>query len=337
MTRILAILLVALLPLRAAAAEGDLVRAAVEDQILPGFAALAEQAAALDAAAADCAPDAPALRAAWNATFDAWLAVSHFRFGPTEVENRAFALAFWPDPRGSTAKALRQMIASRDAAVESAETFATVSVAARGLYALEQLLYDPETGAADPDYACALTRAIAHDIAATSAAMRDDWEVRYAGLMLEPGSGGSPYATEDEALQELFKALSGGLKFNSDLRLGRPLGTFDRPRPNRAEARLSERSLRNVRLSVAAMEPLALLLADGRPEIAAELMEKFARVAERAEALAGDPAFAGVAEPASRLRIETLQQRIDRIREVLQLRLGPALGVAEGFNAMDGD
>lgn len=79
----------------------------VQGHVLPGYRALSTTAADLEqAAAADCSPESPELRAAYGAAFDAWVGVSHLRFGPSEVDDRAFALAFWPDPRGSTPKAL---------------------------------------------------------------------------------------------------------------------------------------------------------------------------------------------------------------------------------------
>jgi ATP-dependent helicase/nuclease subunit A len=76
----------------------------------------------------------------------------------------------------------------------------------------------------------------------------------------------------------------------------------------------------------------ARLLADAELP-AAELAAHVATVAR----VLDDPAFAGVAEPVSRLRIEILKQAIDRLRGRVAADLGPALGVAAGFNALDGD
>ncbi|MEO1276734.1 MAG: imelysin family protein, partial [Pseudomonadota bacterium] len=61
-----------------AAADVD---AALDDHVLPGYARLADETAALDAAAeADCAPEA--LRPAFHAAYDAWVAISHIQTGP---------------------------------------------------------------------------------------------------------------------------------------------------------------------------------------------------------------------------------------------------------------
>lgn len=333
--RLIALAFAALAPLAAAAqTPAATIQSVVAGHILPGFDALAARSADLDAAAqADC--DGPSLRAAWGAAFDAWVSVSHLRFGPTETDNRAFALAFWPDARGATPRTLAALIAARDPVIDAPGGMADLSIAARGFYAMEFVLFDDRISAmGDADYRCALVRAEAADIAATAAAIAADWQGRYAGILLTAGANDA-YRTEAEALQELYKALSTGLEFTADVRLGRPLGTFDQPRPMRAEAWRSARSLRHVALSLAALRDLAGRLADGRPAVTAALMAAFDDA--EADADLDDPAFAGVADPAARLRLEVLKQSIDRIRDVAAADLGPALGVAAGFNALDGD
>ncbi|MEM1102031.1 MAG: di-heme oxidoredictase family protein, partial [Pseudomonadota bacterium] len=161
-------------------------------------------------AQADCGPESAELRPVYNTASDAWTRVSHLRFGPSEEEERGFALAFWPDPRGSTPKTLATLLRDADPVVDTSEEFATVSVAGRGFYAMEFLLYDAQfTGADDAAYVCALTQAVARDIAASSAAIEAEWAGGYAALMTAPGN--DIYRTEDEALRQLFTALSTGL------------------------------------------------------------------------------------------------------------------------------
>ncbi|MCH2119506.1 MAG: hypothetical protein MK161_17630, partial [Pirellulales bacterium] len=123
-----------------------------------------------------------------------------------------------------------------------------------------------------------------------------------------------------------------GLEFTSQTRLGRPMGTFERPRPNRAEARRSERSLRHVVLSLEATWELAGLISNENDTLGTA----FQTAIGRAAAL-DDPVFAGVAEPQGRLRIEVLQQNIEEIRTILAEEVGPALGISAGFNSLDGD
>jgi len=308
----------------------------VEGHILPRYAALSDATVSLaKASATDCTANSPTLRAAYHSGFDSWIAVSHLRFGPSEVDDRAFAMAFWPDTKGFTPKALSGLIADEDTAVNSPEAFAETSIAGRGFFALEQMLYDPRfADQGDPAYRCALIRAITADIYRNSEAMTADW-AGYARALTQPG-GASPYRSQDEALQELYKALITGLEFTGDTRLGRPLGTFDRPRPNRAEARRSERSLRHVELSLIALRDLAARLSSDHRDIAADLDSAFGNAIDRARAL-DDPAFSGVATPEGRFRVEALQQSINDIRTIAATELGPTLGISAGFNSLDGD
>ena len=55
----------------------------------------------------------------------------------------ASRIAFWPDTKGSTPRTLAAMIAGEDPVVDDPAAFAGVSVAARGLFALDWLLFDP--------------------------------------------------------------------------------------------------------------------------------------------------------------------------------------------------
>lgn len=307
-----------------------------ERHILPRFAELSKAATILsEAAQQDCRPTAPALRSAYGAAFDSWISASHLRFGPAEVDDRAFAMAFWPDTKGFAAKTLSRHIATEDAAAHSPEDYAETSIAGRGFFALERMLFDPAFTEQDKaDYRCALVRVIAADIDANAQAMADDWQ-GYVPNLTRPGDN-SRYRTPHEAMQEMFKALSTGLEFTADTRLGRPLGSFDRPRPNRAEARRSKRSLRHVELSLVALRDLAARLSAGHAEIALDLDASFARAIGKTRAI-DDPTLAGVADPQARLRIEALQQSIHDIRAIAATRLGPTLGISAGFNALDGD
>ncbi|WP_282153812.1 imelysin family protein [Ruegeria atlantica] len=325
------------LPLGAYAQErSPILSDAIEAHILPGYARLTETTDALaEAAQTDCNPTSVALRTAYHAAFDDWISVSHLRFGPSEAEDRAFALAFWPDTKGFTPKALSGLIAAEDTAIQSPDTFAETSVAGRGFFALELMLYDPRfTDLGSAEYRCALMQAITADINRNAGAIDADW-AGYALALANPGEN-SPYRSEDEAMQELYKALTTGLEFTAETRLGRPLGSFDRPRPKRAEARRSERSLRHVQLSLTALRDLAARLSADHPDIAADLGGAFAAAIDRAQSL-DDPAFVAVATPQGRFRLEALQQSINDIRAIASTELGPTLGINAGFNSLDGD
>lgn len=335
--RVLA-LLCALFPFTLAADDtADIVDTVVAGHILPGFMQLSYETNALKTVAgSDCKSTSVPLRAAFHTAFDFWVSVSHLRFGPTETDDRAFALAYWPDSRGFTPKTLSSLISQEDPVINTLDGFRDVSIAGRGFYALEFLLYDDAISSLGGDaYRCQLIQTITADIAALSLAILDDWTHIYVAQMRAPSPEGR-YRTKAEAVQELFKSLNAGLQFTSETRLGRPLGAFDRPRPKRAEARRSGRALHHVDLSLTALNALAQMLAQSDPSVAAQLDRAFDRALRNSDRL-DDPVFAGVANPQSRLRVEVLQQSVEDIRAITQENLGPMLGVAAGFNSLDGD
>ncbi len=338
MKRILLIALAIAAPCVAAAQTADpLVAKVIDTHILPRFETLAETSDRLaDAAITACTPGSETLRAAYGDAFDAWVAVSHLRFGPTEINDRAFALAFWPDSRGVTPRTLGTLIADQDPIIATPQEFSQVSIAGRGFYGMEFLLYDDALSTAGPAaYHCALVQAVAADIAATTAEILTDWQGDYAARLLNPGPNGT-YRTQEETVQELFKALTTGLEFTSDTRLGRPLGSFDKPRPTRAEVWRSGRSARHVMISLESLENLMMLLAGDNADLAARSQHAFETTLSNSGDL-NDPVFAGVAAPQTRLKVEVVQQSVDAIRDIARQELGPTLGVAAGFNALDGD
>ncbi|GGH50036.1 signal peptidase [Frigidibacter albus] len=329
-------ILVALLALAAPAAADPVVDRVVTGTILPRFAAFSEATAALeDAAAADCLATSPDLRAAWNAAFDAWLPASTFRIGPLEQEGRGLAIAFWPDPKGATDRALAALLAGDGAPLASGQTYAEVSVAARGLYALEAMLYDPDLNSyTEADPGCALTRAAAADLAALAAGVEADWRTDFAPLLQTAGApGNTRFLSAHEARQAVFTQLVTQLGFDAETRVGRPLGSITRPRPLRAESRAAGRSLRNVTLSLAANRALAEALTDGGTEYLFAYFDYAQGVAARLD----DPIFAGVDSPSGRLKIEELKTAIERVQDAASAELAAELGVAAGFNALDGD
>ena len=292
----------------------------VQDHIRPGFTAFANAAKAF-ASIETCETDA--LRAAYQGTYDTWMPVAHLTLGPAEEDGRGLAVLFWPDPKGSGWKAQRALLAAPPTAKEMSQQ----SVAARGLPALERLLF-----AAEPlENACPLIQATADDLAATAAALAADWGP-YGDLLLTAGQAGNDrFLTPEEATQALFTQLATGLEALADRRIGRPLGTFDKPRPDLAEARASNRSIRNMTLSLVALKNLALTLNPDSPKTLAA----FDHAIGLAQAL--DPDIDRITDPQAWLKLEILQQAIRATRDTAVAELGPALGVELGFNSQDGD
>jgi uncharacterized protein len=303
---------------------------AVESVILPGYANFTKATAAL-AAMTDANCDAASLRPAWNAAFDAWLGVSFITIGPAETNGRSLAIAFWPDPKGTGARQQAAMIAAKDPAALDAASFAEVSVAARGLFGMERLLY-PETPLTG-DYPCTLIRATAADLAHMARAIEGDWQSDFATAVLTAGAtSNTQYLSETEAKQALFTQLITGLEFVKGTRIGRPLGTFDKPTPDRAEAHLSARPQRNIVLSLMALRAYSAALA---PD-ASQTLAAFDRAIATAQALP-DPTLADITDPQAWLKLQILQQQVQAVDELAVTEVGKALNVGVGFNAADGD
>lgn len=319
--------LILILGLATGVAQAD-VPAAVQDHILPRHAAFAAATASLAEATTDgCALDQ--VGPAYQAAYDAWMGVQHIRLGPVEVDGRGLAIAFWPDPKASGLRA-QHVLLDADPATLTPDNMMEQSVAARGLTGLERLLYPTEPWPVDT---CPLLRATADDLARMSADLDREWRTGFGPLVLTASQpGNTRFLSEVEARQALFTQIVTGLDFIRDQRLGRPLGSFDRPAPDRAEARASGRSLRNIALSLSAIRQMAMALV---PD-AARSLTALDRATDLARDL-DDPLLAGVATPQGRLRVEILQQAVDAARMAVVEEMGPALGVTMGFNAMDGD
>jgi uncharacterized protein len=300
-------------------------RQVVEDHARPGYAVFAEATARL-AAVDSCNP--ATLRSAYQTAFDAWMGVAHLQLGPAEEEGRALSILFWPDPKRLGAKAQMALLTG-DPAGLTPEAMAEQSVAARGFSGLERLLYPAEALPADP---CPLILATADDLARMAAELAAAWGP-YGDTLLTAGEPGNDrFLAPDEATQALFTQLATGLEFIADRRIGRPLGTFDKPRPELAEAKASARPARNIALSLRALRDLAATLS---PK-SAKTLAAFDRSIGLAEAL-DDPALDGIANPQGWLKLEILQQSVRSTRDTAIGEIGPALGVELGFNSQDGD
>jgi predicted lipoprotein len=295
----------------------------VQDHALPGYHRLTRATEAL-AAFDDCAVDP--LRSAWNDAFDAWLGVAHLRLGPVEDDGRVLAIAFWPDPKGIGARQMAQLLKDADPAVLKPDHVGELSVAVRGLFGMERLLYaDPPL----PDaYACALTHALADDLARVASEIEQGWQDGFAAALTLPGPG-KRYLNDTETRQALLTALITGIEFNADTRVGRPLGTFDKPHPERAEARASGRSQHNIIQSLTALRAMAHTLHGEIPQTDAAF--------DRAIAQAEGVDLARVDDPQVWLKAEILGQSIRAIRDAAMAEIATVLQVGVGFNAADGD
>lgn len=265
MTRITFLAPVVAALLLASGARADLA-ATTADVVVPAYAKFAEATVALAAAAAtDCS--AGALQDEFQAAWDSWAAIDYFQLGPVEEMGRTLAIGFWPDPKSSGQRSQQALINEDSPVIDDPAAFAGISVAARGFPGLERLLYPSDITGPEP-VLCRLRRATATDLARIAAEIEGEWPGFEKVLLSGGQTGNERYLTPQEAQQAVYTQLVTGLEHLADTRLGRPLGTEETPRPERAEARVSGRSLRNVAISLTGMKALAMAMQPDADQVA---------------------------------------------------------------------
>ncbi len=134
-------------------------------------------------------------------------------------------------------------------------------------------------------------------------------------------------------MRAIYTQVLSALEFTADSRLGRPLGSFDKPRPARAEARRSGRSLANAVIATEAAVDLAEALADWELPATSAALDRVRDAAQKID----DPGFGDIDDPAQRFKLEVLQQKIDGVEAAIEEEIGLRLGITPGFNSQDGD
>lgn len=297
----------------------------VTDHARPGYVAFddaVQRLADLDSC------DPAQLRPAFHSAYDAWMGVEHLHLGPAEEDGRSLAILFWPDPKGTGAKAQAALL-KQDPVTLTLEGMAQQSVAARGLSGLERLLYPAEPIPGDP---CQLIQLTIDDLARQAEILSAGWGPYGDTLLTAGGSGNTTFLKPEEATQALFTQLATGLETIADRRIGRPLSTFDKPRPDLAQGHASGRALANITLSLQALRGLSAALS---PE-SGKTLAAFDHAIGLAQAM-DDPNLDGITDPQAWLKLEILQQAVRATRDTALAELGPALGVELGFNSQDGD
>lgn len=347
--RLVALALVLTAPAQAADLAG-LVRSVVDDAIVPAHIALADAGAALDKASGPECADLPALLTAYHQLYDRWEYLQFLTFGPVEAFNRGQRLHFWPDRKNVVARQTQQML--KDGQIDRIEgpkaTFASVAV--QGLPALEALLY-PQAGQAAKQLdgpRCRMARAIGANLAGITAELLEGWQgpEGHRQAMLSAGSGNSPYGDITQAASRLHNANLGQLQAMIEVKLDRMLDkNAAQARPDKGEAVLSERSLRNLRQNLQGLRNAfapkgqgfaAALRQDGKGALADKVLALFA-AAETAAAAIPEPMEHAIRRPAGWKAADQLRKSLRQLQDVLTREVGPALNMQFGFNALDGD
>ena len=287
-------------------------------------------------------------RAAFHDTMDAWMGVQHLRFGPAEWFNRAYRFYFWPQARAKAADAVAELVAAGEDADALAARIGSANVAVQGLLAAEVLLHDARYLGADAN-GCGLFIAVAENMQTMTADILAGWregDAPFARLLTTPGAD-NPFV-EDHAAATLafFQSLHDSLQLIHDVNLKPVIGeNAATVRPVLAESRLSGRSQRNIVVTLEALQALYLgeggaglgdLTAAADPKLDRLMRKAFRLTLATARSIEG-PVENAAADTALRPPVEKLAKQVRALRQIVRDRLAPALGLAVGFNALDGD
>lgn len=277
--------------------------------------------------------DLAAFTQAFHDTWLAWAPLDAYQFGPVEQTGAVLRIGFWPDKKDFVGRGLDALLDLPAETLRDPATIAESSAAVQGLPAIERLL------ASDLD-ACPVAVGISANISDVADALYEGWfgTGGWSDLARTAGPDNPVYLTDAEFTGTLFTAVDFELSRIIDLRLGRPLGSFDRPMPRRAEAWRAGLSLDIVGAELAGLRRmLDEVFAPNLPGLdTSRVASAFADAAVRLNEI-GLPLDEAVQDPMSRLRVEALQTRVADIRLRMAEDVGPALGVEVGFSAADGD
>ncbi|MDZ7710917.1 MAG: hypothetical protein U5K36_13370, partial [Roseovarius sp.] len=119
--------------------------------------------------------------------------------------NRRAVGGLLADPRGFTQRTLTRFIAEEDAIAHAPEDYPEVSIAARGFFALEMLLYDPDFMTyKQGSYTCALVTTIAADLGHQAEGAVICLAGRFRAPLAHAGRNGKHrILSDDEALRAL--------------------------------------------------------------------------------------------------------------------------------------
>ncbi|TDQ81409.1 hypothetical protein A8950_2477 [Dongia mobilis] len=276
------------------------------------------------------APDIEALRAGFNDLADAWAAAQLFRFGPLADAQRAERFSYWPERRNIIDKQLSSLLAGGEAKTMSPQRLGEASVAVQGLPALERLLYTDNLR-----HEAWLSVAIAANLQSIATEAAAAWR--------EAAVNPAPFAASPvEATTQFYTNLLTLLQIVAEQKIGVPLGSeLAAAKPKAAEQWRSGRSLRNIRLNLAAAQA-AFLDEGGFAALVASDELNGAVAAAFAEAIAaadraGEDLVADVSDPARRSLVTELLVRVNHLRDMLRQDVPPVIGITLGFNELDGD
>lgn len=300
------------------------------------FGAFVTETETLDQIArAHCAGSAPLddLQAQFAKAYVAWAPLDSYQFGPIQQTGAVLAVNFWPDKKGFVGRGLQQLLSRPDGEQADPTVIAASGVAVQGFPALELLLHTDAP-------ACPAAVGISGNLNRLADDLYAAWfgANGWADIARTAGPDNPVYLSADEFTKTIYTAIDFGLVRIIDTRFGRPLGTFDRPYPERAEAWRSDLT---GALIVGQLDGLAEMIEFGfagdiREPDRAWVLRVFRQARDRVTGLEAS-IHDSVTDPMLRFQVEAAQTRVIYAQSQVAQDIGPQLGVDTGFSAADGD
>ncbi|MCY4227945.1 MAG: imelysin family protein [Gammaproteobacteria bacterium] len=324
----------------------------IDSHVIPRYEVLVQNASGfLTTARSFCneseGAELSVLRDDFHKVMDAWFGIAHIQFGPIEFLMRQFRFYFWPQARGKVVDSLAEM------AVSGATGELTDSnVAVQGLLAAEALLFNERFfggGSENQSQNCSLLVAVAHNMENMAIGTLEDWRDRntaYAQFMKQPDADNPFYENHATATLSFFQSLYNSLQFAYDINLKPVVGeSIVNARPVLAESRPSARSMRNIVVTLNALEELYGVDGNvGLGRLAARtdadldaLMQKAFRITLANARSLNVPIEVAAIDEEKRPQLEKLAKQVLAMKQIVRSRLAKAIGMTVGFNALDGD
>ena len=313
----------------------------------------------------------------------AWSRIEFLRFGPLVEENRYERISFWPDPRNVMLRQIPGVLArySRGELVD----LSAQSVAVQGLPALEYLLYgnngllNPAPGnvrvddvrsggGVQPDVVvvpgnqtvpdvvrgrCDYSVDIARNLAGLAGALSAAWAADgvWGGGFANPATGRDTYRSHQEVLSESVKALSGGLQFAAEVKMGAAVGRQGSTGLSASNVLAGEALSADAGRSTLSVQRLPWWRSGLHADALVATLQGMGAYYAAGHLALGASGWAGAqwqaelkqavnlieSDGTGRQGWQAARLVLTNARRVLDEDIAPALGVGLGFNALDGD
>lgn len=339
----------------AAPSEGDfdtVVEAVIRDHVRPVHEHFANATELLvEAVDHFCgAPDPSGLegvRRTFESVARAYSALQPSGFGPIREANRAERLAFWPDPRGIGMKQVQALLAAADPAALDPAVLKGKSVGVQGLTALEFVLYGPPapTLLEKDAFACRYAAAVARNVGDIAGELVEAWQPDgdATALLRDPGPDNPVFRTSGEVVGEIFGTVATALEDISDRKIRVLIGSeAARAKPKQTLFWRSGQTMPGVASGLEAASHLvevsgiADLMEPAEEWLPRSIRFELGKTAETAGRVVLPveeiPADASARSAATYVMVAT-----DALKDAVGGDLLLAVGLARGFNSLDGD